>query len=326
MSTDSYIAYFKNEASDLLNDAENSFISIETADDYTQEYNSVFRALHSLKGTAGMLELKELESHMHSVESLFSNFKDKKHLLNDLIISYFLASIDKARCILQGRDFVFEVQTFQELSNGTKTPSIALSELKERKQKIETKKTIKENGVVFIVDDEKKLTQIIQEMIEQEGYIIYAFTSPLDLLEKLKEVTPDLILSDFKMPEMDGLEMAKKVFVTDEDVPIVFISACMTKEIMTKSLDIGVFTFLDKPIKEMQLIAVCRNAIARSRASHLLTKSLNHIQLHYYQLIESIRAQDNKELLEEYKREVRSIMTQKAQFKSLFKRKSLGVP
>jgi YesN/AraC family two-component response regulator len=73
-------------------------------------------------------------------------------------------------------------------------------------------------------------------------------------LEFFKKFSPDIVVSDIKMPKMNGLEMAKKIKDIDSDVKIIITSAFEEKEYLLKSIDIGVTKYLKKPIQISDLI------------------------------------------------------------------------
>ncbi len=66
-----------------------------------------------------------------------------------------------------------------------------------------------ENKLVFVVDDEPPIAETSALILRSRGYVAFAFLSPVDALEAVKEIgAPDLLITDFKMPEMDGLTLA----------------------------------------------------------------------------------------------------------------------
>lgn len=315
---DNHLSDFQIEANELLDEAENDLLDLEKSSNFEQKYNTVFRAFHSLKGAAGMFELRTLESHMHQLESLFVNFKGKKELVNDKLVNYFLSAIDASRQILRNENPQFQHLSIDNFQDVTPKSNVSTDKLDAIKQRVDQKS----RGVIFVVDDEEMLVKIIKSFLEPEGYIIHTFTSPLALIEKVKEITPDLILSDYKMPGMNGLDMAKKVFAIKEDVPVCFISAYTTKETMMEAIDQGIYSFLEKPINEAQLITVCRNAIARSRTINLLAQSLNHLLYNYSEFSDYLNSLNKNGLVENYRQEVINLLEKKRELKVLLRKRS----
>ena len=65
---------FKLEANEILEIAEKSLFKIESGVDFKSSFDAVFRALHNLKGAAGMMELTSLQNHVHEIETIFIKF------------------------------------------------------------------------------------------------------------------------------------------------------------------------------------------------------------------------------------------------------------
>ena len=101
--SDQEVEEFRLEASDLLEQAENAFLAVEGGDSPQLHYDAIFRAFHSVKGAAGMMERSELQELMHWLESSFLKMRDrdtwpKAH------IDTFLKGIDRARIVLNNGD------------------------------------------------------------------------------------------------------------------------------------------------------------------------------------------------------------------------------
>lgn len=98
---------FKAEAMDLLDTAEKSLLEIDGGAPFKTTFDSVFRSLHNLKGASGMMELLELQSHVHELETIFMSFKEKPSIPKDYV-NLFLRGIDAAKTILNGQSVKFD--------------------------------------------------------------------------------------------------------------------------------------------------------------------------------------------------------------------------
>lgn len=111
---------FSVEALELLSEAEDSLLILESDATDDQAYNSVFRAFHSLKGAAGMMELSEVQKHMHLTEDLFESFKNNRSDLKDKI-DFFLQAVDHTKNLLSGKASEFD---YQKHNSGNSLPTI----------------------------------------------------------------------------------------------------------------------------------------------------------------------------------------------------------
>ena len=90
---------FKIEALEFLDIAEKSLLSLDKGEDFSKAYDIIFRSFHNLKGGAGMMEMLDLQKHIHELETAFVDFKTRKDMKKSEI-DFFLTGIDTARAIL----------------------------------------------------------------------------------------------------------------------------------------------------------------------------------------------------------------------------------
>lgn len=134
-----------------------------------------------------------------------------------------------------------------------------------------------ENSKIVVVDDEKMVTSAFKALFKVEGYSdIHLFNNPNDAVEFLRENKPDLIISDFMMPEMNGLEFlteAKKLY---NEVSMILLTGYADKENAIKAInEIGLYKYIEKPWDNDDLMMNIRNGIERS---HLLENLRNKIE------------------------------------------------
>ncbi len=110
---------FKVEAMDLLDAAEKSLLDFDNAGAFTDNKNIIFRAFHSLKGSAGMLELTDLQNHMHILENKLTLISSAD-MVKQADIDFFLKGVDGAKTLLNGG-----TATLPE-DNSTEVPSVSV--------------------------------------------------------------------------------------------------------------------------------------------------------------------------------------------------------
>lgn len=101
---------------------------------------------------------------------------------------------------------------------------------------------------VLLVDDEKDLTEVFGEYLSEQFEVI-EFNSPKDFIEYLsfqKEVQFDIVVSDFKMPGMNGLEMVKKAYEMGYLFPFILFSGHMDVSTTIKAVDLGTYRLIEK--------------------------------------------------------------------------------
>ncbi len=126
---------------------------------------------------------------------------------------------------------------------------------------------------ILCVDDDPEFLRILGRMLEEKGYEVYLAESGKKALEILKNVSPDLILLDIMMPELDGWETLKEIRSTGNKAPVIMITIMYAIEDREKSFEHGADAHVPKPIKKVQLFKtiewVLKNsARRRSLANH----------------------------------------------------------
>lgn len=110
---------------------------------------------------------------------------------------------------------------------------------------------------LLLIEDDANLGYIIKSSLEEiiGGYEVFMASNGLEGLEALLRISPDVIVSDVDMPVLDGIEMVKKIRLTDKDVPIIFASSKSTSKDVTTGYSVGVNNYIKKPFLPEELDA-----------------------------------------------------------------------
>lgn len=116
---------------------------------------------------------------------------------------------------------------------------------------------------ILIADDETLIAMSLTTMLQNIGHRVVARArSGQEAVEKAREISPDLVLMDIKMNDMDGLEASKRI-LAEKPVPIVILTAFSQKDLIEQADAIGVSGYLVKPVSENDLLPAI--TLARSR-------------------------------------------------------------
>ena len=113
-------------------------------------------------------------------------------------------------------------------------------------------KLLKKVTILYVEDDDN-IRQIVQRGIKRRVKELYVAVDGEDGFLKFKEFKPDIIVTDIKMPKMDGIEMAKKIKAINKDVPIIVMSAHSETDYLLESIELGMYAYLLKPIDKDKL-------------------------------------------------------------------------
>ncbi len=118
---------------------------------------------------------------------------------------------------------------------------------------------------VLIVDDEKNYTLILSAVLEEEGLETLTANSGLEALEILKNSDVDLVLTDMKMPSMDGIELLERIKAKDPELPVIMMTAHGTVDKAVEAMQKGAYTYILKPFDNERLVIYASKAIAMYR-------------------------------------------------------------
>lgn len=119
---------------------------------------------------------------------------------------------------------------------------------------------------ILIVDDEEDILEFISYNLHKNDYEVFTSTNGKDALKKARQEKPDLIILDIMMPEMDGIEVCKRLREDDRfnGTIIAFLTARHEDFVQSNSLDVGGDDFITKPIKPRILLSRIRALLRRS--------------------------------------------------------------
>jgi len=133
-------------------------------------------------------------------------------------------------------------------------------------------------GKILIVDDELDMLKLLSMIIkEKTPYEVTTTNNPLEAVELAKQGGIDLVITDLKMPGLDGIEVLEAVKKDDPDRPVIFITAYATVESASEAIQKGGFDFITKPFRKEQILFTIDRAmkwIAMQKENKLLKEQL----------------------------------------------------
>lgn len=113
---------------------------------------------------------------------------------------------------------------------------------------------------IAIVDDEQDMRQSISQWLALSGYDTEAFASAEEALKVLGPDYPGIVISDIKMPGMDGMQFLKKIMGTDSALPVIMITGHGDVPMAVEAMRIGAFDFLEKPFNPDRMTELAKKA------------------------------------------------------------------
>ncbi len=120
-----------------------------------------------------------------------------------------------------------------------------------------------ENAHVLVVDDYNDFRELVAFVLTNEGYRVTEAATGKDALEAIRLASPDLIILDIGLPDIDGVEVCREARKTT-DVPILMLTGELSAGVAAKTLDVGATDYIRKPVELVELAARVRAALRRS--------------------------------------------------------------
>ena len=128
--------------------------------------------------------------------------------------------------------------------------------------------------LVLVVDDQPKNVQVLGSILSDAGYDIMAATSGKQALDNVELETPDLILLDVMMPEMDGFQACRLLKASDKtrDVPVIFITARTELDDVIAGFDAGAVDYVTKPFNQKELLLRIKTHMELKRGKDVIRR------------------------------------------------------
>jgi len=123
-------------------------------------------------------------------------------------------------------------------------------------------------GNILVVDDEPQITRVLKTTLSSQGYGVRSAGDGEEALNEMKSWSPDLVITDLRMPIMDGLELCRRIR-QDSRVPIIVLSVKGEEAIKVQALDAGADDYVTKPFSVNELLARVRAALRRATVPDL---------------------------------------------------------
>ncbi len=121
---------------------------------------------------------------------------------------------------------------------------------------------------VIVVDDEQIIHDSIKRHLRKDDYNVISFLNVNDALDEIKRGSVDIILTDLMMPEIDGLELMKRVLLIDSSIPVIMVTGYATISTALQATQLGAFDYIAKPFTRSELKGVVNRAAENVRAAN----------------------------------------------------------
>ena len=129
-----------------------------------------------------------------------------------------------------------------------------------------------EHNKVWVVDDDKSIRWVLEKALTREALDVTSFDEPKKLLKQFYEGPPDVIISDIRMPGLDGISLLENIKQHAPDLPVIIMTAYSDLERAVSAFQSGAFDYLSKPFDVDEVISLVKRALKQSQLSKVSTK------------------------------------------------------
>ena len=164
---------------------------------------------------------------------------------------------------------------------------------------------------VFFVDDEPEVRSVVQKTLERQGIMVTCFASASSCLKHLLTERCDLLITDVKMPGMDGMELLSEARRTMPWLPVLVVTGYGDVPLAVKALKIGAVNFIEKPLERDSFLLIVESILNRTVAPVSISGGpLTHAEAKVLRLL--LEGKNNKEIATALHRSRRTIETHRS--------------
>jgi FixJ family two-component response regulator len=121
------------------------------------------------------------------------------------------------------------------------------------------------DATVFVVDDDPGVLKSMRWLLESEGFLVETYSSPSQFLSSYDPHCPGCLVSDLRMPEMDGLELQQRLAARGSHLPVIFVTGHGDVPKCAQAMKAGAVDFLEKPASDNDLLNLVHQALEMDR-------------------------------------------------------------
>jgi len=180
-------------------------------------------------------------------------------------------------------------------------PSLRLAYPDNSQQGNDGQKKSKTRSFVLIVDDQSTSRKILEELARtlDPNLLIESYEDPFTALVRSMERTPDLIITDYKMPAMNGVEFTQRIRALPScvDVPLIMVTVLQKNDIRYEALHAGATDFLTRPIDYQECMARCSNLLTMRRQQLIIRDRASWLEERVAEATKQLRKREEETLL-----------------------------
>ncbi|SMF04813.1 response regulator [Pseudobacteriovorax antillogorgiicola] len=269
---------FIEEATELIEDCEVALTNLSKQSYNPEAVDRLFRDLHTVKGSAGVVGFSKLSEFVHAVEDAVNLYREQGKIPDQSLtilveandwIAFWLEKLADDMDYCPG-----DVELLDHLNMLKVKENIDLRvELKDNAPSFgtfEDEPSEDNQPTVMLVDDEPTMLQILETYLSDLPVNFVKANSAQEGLEQFNKNEVDVIVSDLRMPDMNGVDFITEVRKRDQKVEVVFFSAHANRQSLEQFIKLRTFAFIDKSESRIEILNTVANAVKTKRVADAL--------------------------------------------------------
>jgi two-component system response regulator AtoC len=116
---------------------------------------------------------------------------------------------------------------------------------------------------ILVADDDASIRSLLKQLLQEGGYAVHEAATGVEVVDKVKDATPDLVIMDVRMPELDGIEALSRVKAASPKTAVLIMTAFGSSNAAIRAMDLGAFDFVTKPFDLDKISYTVRNVFER---------------------------------------------------------------
>ena len=123
---------------------------------------------------------------------------------------------------------------------------------------------------IYVVDDERIIRVSLADELRDAGYEVYEFAHANAALMQMKELLPDIVITDLKMPDIDGVELLRRTKKFNKNICVILMTAYSTVSTAVETMKLGAYDYIEKPFDNEKVLLIINRVIELKSISTLV--------------------------------------------------------
>ena len=131
---------------------------------------------------------------------------------------------------------------------------------------------------VWVVDDDKSIRWVLEKALQKSNVEIQSFSKPEEVLKRIQQEQPDVIISDIRMPGVDGITLLEKIKLQFPDIPVIIMTAYSDLDRAVSAFQGGAYEYISKPFDVDEVVSLVKRAITHNQKNIIQSRAIDSLE------------------------------------------------